>query len=202
MRASKNKIYIAKEKIQTLQQGEVRKLVKAERTTRKQVIRKLLFVAPFVWIPILLLSGFQSGYYCECVDEGIRINRYAYLRKVETYLCPRESLSTLQATRVSAYRYVGICLQYTVNNQIMTLLEAPVQPRSGRRSLFSVERKIAHYYLDKVKQLTTRGQKVWFFPHLLTWLGLIPFSLVFTCGVGFLCIQFSAEDPRGKSNPT
>ena len=202
MRASKNKIYIAKEKIQTLQQGEVRKLVKAERTTRKQVIRKLLFVAPFVWIPILLLSGFQSGYYCECVDEGIRINRYAYLRKVETYLCPRESLSTLQATRVSAYRYVGICLQYTVNNQIMTLLEAPVQPRSGSSSFFSVERKIAHYYLDKVKQLTTRGQKVWFFPHLLTWLGLIPFSLVFTCGVGFLCIQFSAEDPRGKSNPT
>ena len=209
MRASKNKIYIAKEKIQTLQQGEVGKLVKAERMTRKQVIRKLLFVTPFVWSLILILFGFQCSYYCECVEEGIRINRYDYLRKVETTICPTKSLNALQVKR--EYRHGGgrrgggsvfIVVQCHMDNQIVTLLEAPVNPRGRLGSLFSLERKITHYYLNKIKQLTTPGQTLWLFPYLCMWWTVIPFLLVFTLGIGKLWIEFSAEEPKNKVNHT
>ena len=63
MKPVKNKLYISKEKMQTIRQDEVGKLVKAERTTRKQVIRKLLFAAH--------LDAFSFGY-CQMLSNKIQ----------------------------------------------------------------------------------------------------------------------------------
>ena len=142
MRASKNKIYIAKEKIQTLQQGEVRKLVKAERTTRKQVIRKLLFVTPFVWIPFLFFVGFHDYYHYECVDEGIWVSRYALLQKVETSFCSRESLNLLEWKLMRSRGTESITVQFCANNQVATLFKTSWRPCGYFGAFFGRKEKL------------------------------------------------------------
>lgn len=198
MKPVKNKIYIAKEKIQTLRQGEVRKLVKAERTTRKQVIRKLLFVAPFVWIPVLFRGGFGIYYHCECVEEGIRIDRYELLQKVETTLCPREAFRSLEWKR--EYARGGselIIVQYHSNNQVMTLFAAPGALGGIIGSRISADGRI-NRYINKIKNLTKQGQTLWLFPCLAHLWFLILFLSAWTCGIGKLWIEFSVEKPKGK----
>ena len=202
MRASKNKIYISKKKIQPLQQDEVGKLVKAERTTRKQVIRKLLFVAPFIWIPFLFRVGFGIYYHCECVEEGIRIDRYELLQKVETTLCPRDALHSLEWKR--EYARGGselIIVQYHSNNQVMTLFAAPGHLGGMIGSRISADGRIKRY-INKIKKLTKQGQTLWLFPCLAnSWLPILVL-LGFTCAIGNAWIFCSAEDPKEKSNPT
>ena len=202
MRASKNKIYISKKKIQTIRQDEVGKLVKAERTTRKQVIRKLLFVAPFVWIPFLFCVAFGRCYHYECVDEGIRIERYKLFQKVETTLCPRDALHSLEWKREHARNgSESITVQYYSNNQIMTLFEVSGHLGGMIGSRISADGRI-HRYINKIKNLTKQGQTFWLFPGLAHLWFLILFPLAWTYGIGKLWIEFSAEDPKGKSNPT
>ena len=197
MKPSKSRMYISKEKIQTIRQDEVRKLVKTERTTRKQAIRKILFVAPFVWI-FFLLFAVSFDYYCyECVDGGIQIERYAHFRKIKTYFCPRESLSTLEVRRVSGRRYVDTHVLYTANNQVMRLFEVPGSPRATRDEVTR--------YVSQIKSLTTPGQTLWLFPQVIKSCCFIPFLFLFTLGIGFHYIQFSVEDSKTinpfKQNP-
>ena len=202
MRASKNKIYISKKKIQTIRQDEVGKLVKAERTTQKQVIRKLLFVAPFVWIPFLFCVAFGRCYHYECVDEGIRIERYKLFQKVETTLCPKEALRSLEWKR--EYASDGsefIIVQYHSNNQAMTLFAAPGSLGGIIGSRISADGRITRY-VNKIKSLTKQGQSFWFFPCLIhLWLPIL-FLLLFTCGIGMIWIEASAEEPKEKANHT
>ena len=202
VRASKNKIYIAKKKIQTFRQDEVGKLVKAERTTRKQVIRKLLFVAPFVWIPFLFRWGFYVYYHCVCVAEGMRIDRYELLQKVETTLCPKEALRSLEWKR--EYARGGselIIVQYHSNNQAMTLFAAPGSLGGIIGSRISADGRITRY-VNKIKSLTKQGQSFWFFPCLIhLWLPIL-FLLLFTYGIGMIWIEASAEEPKDKANHT
>lgn len=202
VRASKNKIYIAKEKVQTLRQKELEKLVKAERTTRKQVIRKLLFVASFVWIPILFCAAFGRCYHYECVDEGIRIERYKLFQKVETTLCPRDALHSLEWKREYARDgSESITVQYYSNNQVMTLFAAPGSLGGTIGSRISADGRI-NRYINKIKNLTKQGQTFWLFPGLALLWFLILFLSVWTYGIGKLWIEFSVEKPKEKSNPT
>ncbi len=198
MRASKNKIYILKKKVQTIQQDEFEKLVKAERTTRKQVIRKLLFVAPFVWIPVLFRGGFGIYYHCECVEEGIRIDRYELLQKVETTLCPRDALHSLEWKREYARDgSESITVQYYSNNQVMTLFAAPGSLGGTIGSRISADGRI-NRYINKIKNLTKQGQTFWLFPGIALLWFLILFLSVWTYGIGKLWIEFSVEKPKGK----
>ena len=202
VRASKKKIYILKKKVQTIQQDEFEKLVKAERTTRKQVIRKLLFVAPFVWIPVLFRGGFGIYYHCECVEEGIRIDRYELLQKVETTLCPRDAFRSLEWKR--EYARGGselIIVQYHSNNQVMTLFAAPGSLGGMIGSRISADGRI-NRYINKIKNLTKQGQTLWLFPCLAHLWFPILVLLGFTCAIGNAWIECSAEEPKGKSNPT
>ena len=198
MRTLRSRIYISKEKIQTLQQDEVGKLVKAERTTRKQVIRKLLFVAPFVWIPILFCAAFGRCYHFECVDEGIRIERYKLFQKVETTLCPRDALHSLEWKREHARGGSEfIIVQYHSNNQVMTLFAAPGSLGGMIGSRISADGRI-NRYINKIKNLTKQGQTLWLFPGLALLWFLILFLSVWTYGIGKLWIEFSVEKPKVK----
>lgn len=198
MKPVKNKIYISKEKVQTFRQNEVGKLVKAERTTRKLIIRKILFVAPFVWIPILFRAGFGIYYHYECVDDGIRIERYAWLQKVETTLCPRNALRSLEWKK--EYSRKGsefIRVQYRSNNQVMTLFKASGRPGGVLGSLLSADGRIRRY-VTQIKSLTKPGQTLWFFPGLFYLWVWILFLLAFTCLIGKFWIYFSAEAPEAQ----
>lgn len=192
MKLSKNRICISKKKLQTLRQDEVEKLVKTKRITRKQAIRKILLIAPFVWIFFLLFAVSIDHYHYECIDGGIQIARYAHFRKIETYFCPRESLSTLQMERVSGYKYVDTHVHYTANNQIMTLFEVPGSPRAAQEQITR--------YVNKIKNLTQPGQTLWLFPQVIKCCCFIPFLLLFTLGIGFFYIQFNVEDAK-TGNP-
>ena len=202
MKPSKSRIYISKKKIQTIRQDEVGKLVKAERTTRKQVIRKLLFVASFVWIPLLFCAAFGRCYHYECVDEGIRIERYKLFQKVETTLCPRDALHSLEWKREHGRKgSESITVQYYSNNQVMTLFEASGHLGGMIGSRISADGRI-NRYINKIKNLTKQGQTFWLFPGLAHLWFLILFPLVWTYGIGKIWIECSAEDPKEKSNPT
>lgn len=196
MRTLRSRIYISKEKIQTLQQDEVGKLVKAERTTRKQVVRKLLFVTPFVWIPFLFFVGFHDYYHYECVDEGIWVSRYALLQKVETSFCSRNSLRSLEWKRVRSRRTESVTIQFRMNNQVVTLFKTAWRPCG-----FWSERKITRY-VNQIKNLTKQGQTLWLFPLLENCWYMILFLSAWTCAIGKLWIECSAEDSKEKSNPT
>ena len=74
MKPSKNRICISKKKIQTLRQDEVEKLVKTKRITRKQAIRKILLIAPFVWIFFLLFAVSIDHYHYEVLMVEFRLH--------------------------------------------------------------------------------------------------------------------------------
>ena len=185
MNSAKKKIYISKEQNHTVQQAYVKECVKRTQMSLKRAICNILLVSPISLILGLGLFGFQHYYRYECVEEGIKIDKYEYTQKVETYLCPNASLRSLLGEWSSFGRGPGsLIVQYKVNNQTMTLFETTAWGFLNGR---------VNRYINEIGQLTQQGQTLWIFPYIGTWWFLIPFLLFTNFVIGCAYINLNVE---------